>query len=118
MPNLKAFSPTGMLHESCIAQVEDYAIVCGWALRGKVLLVGDVTGGVYSFEGKSGALLWHRQEVHQGGLLAMSIHPEGDIFATAGQDGRVLIFMSKEGESIKSLSLGKGWVEHLKWSPD
>ena len=107
-----------MLHESWTAQVEDYAIVCGWTLRGNALLVGDVTGGVYAFEGKLGTILWQRKEVHQGGLLAMSIHPEGDVFATGGQDGRVLIFNSKNGESIKVLELGKGWVEHLKWSPD
>ena len=118
MSNLKAFSPKGMLHEGWTAQVDDYAIVCGWVLRGNAFLVGDAAGGIHAFEGNSGTQLWKRKEVHQGGLLAMSIHPDGDIFATAGQDGRVLIWDSNSGESIKALELGKGWVEHLKWSPD
>ena len=48
----------------------------------------------------------------------MSIHPNGKTFATAGQDGRVCIWESKVGTSTKTLELGKGWVEHIKWSPD
>ena len=41
MSGIEAFSPKGMLHESWSAQANDYAIVCGWALQGKVFLVGD-----------------------------------------------------------------------------
>ena len=48
----------------------------------------------------------------------MSIHPEGEIFATSGQDGNVQICNCHEGKVIKTLNLGKGWVEHLKWSND
>ena len=120
MPDIRELGPQGrgMLHEGWSTEVADYVIVCGWALEGNAFLVGDAAGGLYAFEGKSGTTLWHRKEVHEGGLLAMSIHPDGDIFATAGQDGRVLIWKSKEGESNKALELGKGWVEHLQWSPD
>ena len=118
MPGVEGFSPQGMLHEGWSAEVEDYAIVCGWTLGGKALLVGDVAGGLYLFEGKSGSPLWQKKEVHKGGLLALSIHPDGDIFATSGQDGRVLIWNSEEGESTKVIELGDGWVEHLRWSPD
>ena len=118
MPGLRAFSSKGMLHDSWTAQVDDYAIACGWVLRGNAFVVGDAAGGLYAFDGRSGSSLWYRKEVHKGGLLAISIHPEGNIFATAGQDGRALIWNSSKGESIKSLELGKGWVEHLQWSPD
>jgi len=118
VPGVEGFTPKGMLHEGWSAQVEDYAIVCGWTLGGKALLVGDVAGGLYLFEGKSGSPLWQKKEVHKGGLLALSIHPDGDIFATSGQDGRVLIWNSEEGESTKIIELGDGWVEHLRWSPD
>ena len=118
MPDLRGFRAKGMLHEGWTAQVDDYAIVCGWALAGEYFLVGDVAGGLYAFEGKSGAISWHRKAVHEGGLLAMSIHPEGHTFATAGQDGNVLIWKSRKGEISKVLELGKGWAEHLKWSPD
>ncbi len=115
---IEAFGPKGMLHEGWSAEVDDYAIVCGWALNGEAFVVGDAAGGLYAFEGKSGNHLWQRKDIHEGGLLALSIQPEGYIFATAGQDGQVLIWDAKKGESTKVLKLGKGWVEHLKWSPD
>ncbi len=118
MPDLNSLSSRGMLHESWTSQVDDYAIVCGWILKGDALLVGDAAGGLNTFEGKSGKDMWKKKEVHEGGLLAMSIHPEGHIFATAGQDGNVKIWKAKEGEQRKIIELGKGWVEHLAWSPD
>ena len=94
MPGVEGFPPQGMLHEGWSAEVEDYVMVCGWILGGKALLVGDVAGGLYLFEGKSGTPLWQKKEVHKGGLLALSIHPDGDIFATSGQDGRCLLYTS------------------------
>ena len=46
MSGIEGFPPQGMLHEGWSAEVEDYAIVCGWTLGGKALLVGDVAGGL------------------------------------------------------------------------
>ena len=51
MPDIEPFSPKGMFHEGWSAEVDDYAIVCGWALKGKLFIVGDVVGGLYGFEG-------------------------------------------------------------------
>jgi len=107
-----------MLREAWNAQVDDYAIVCGWMLSGSAFLVGDAVGGLYSFRSKLGTSLWQKKNVHEGGLLDMSIHPNGDVFATAGQDGKMMLWKAKEGERIKVLDLGAGWVEHLQWSPD
>ena len=58
MPDIEPFSPRGMFHEGWSAEVEDYAIVCGWALEGKLSIVGDVVGGLYGFEGDTGCLLY------------------------------------------------------------
>ena len=116
MPDIEPFSPRGMFHEGWSAEVDDYAIVCGWALKGKLFIVGDVVGGLYGFEGDTGKLIWKKDEAHSGGLLAMSIHPNGEIFATSGQDGIVRILNCNNGEEIKAIKLGKGWVEHLSWS--
>ena len=95
MPDIEPFSPRGMFHEGWSAEVDDYAIVCGWALKGKLFIVGDVVGGLYGFEGDTGKLIWKKDEAHSGGLLAMSIHPNGEIFATSGQDGIVRILNCK-----------------------
>ena len=54
MPDIESFSPRGMFHEGWTAEVNDYAIACGWALKGKQFIVGDVAGGLFAFEGDTG----------------------------------------------------------------
>ncbi len=115
---MSAARPKGVLRPGWSASVEDYAIAGGWTRNGEALVVGDVAGGVYTFEGKSGASAWTRQEAHDGGLLAMAIHPDGTGFATAGKDGRVLIWSAAEAQPRQVIDLGGGWVENVAWSPD
>ena len=81
-------------------------------------MVGDAAGGVYAFDGKSGATAWERRGVHEGGVLAVAIHPSGTAFATAGQDSRVLIWSAAEGQVSRAIDVGSGWVENVAWSPD
>ena len=50
MPDIEPFSPRGMFHEGWTAEVNDYAIACGWALKGKQFIVGDVAGGLFAFD--------------------------------------------------------------------
>ena len=75
-------------------------------------------GGVYAFDGKSGATAWARRGVHEGGVLAVAVHPSGTAFATAGQDRRVLIWSVAEGQVSRAIDVGSGWVENVAWSPD
>ncbi|MCY4222470.1 MAG: PQQ-binding-like beta-propeller repeat protein [Thiotrichales bacterium] len=113
-----AVGPKGILRQGWSASVGDYAIAGGWVLQGKALVVGDSAGGVCAFDGTSGASTWTQPETHDGGLLAMAIHPGGTAFATAGQDGRVLIRDVAEGRVTQAIGVGDGWVEHVAWSPD
>ena len=118
MSDLDAGSPRGVLIPGWSAAVGDYAIAGGWCLRGEALVVGDTEGGVYAFDGNSGAADWERRGVHDGGVLSMAIHPSGSAFATAGQDGRVLIWSAAEGQVTQAIDVGSGWVENVAWSPD
>ena len=118
MPGLDGPSPMGVLHRGWSAAVGDYAIAGGWSLRGEALVVGDTEGGVYGFDGESGATAWARPGVHDGGVLAMAVHPDGSAFATAGQDGRVLIWDAAEGEIVRTIDVGSAWVENVAWSLD
>ena len=118
MSDLNVGSSMGALRRGWSAAVGDYAIAGGWSLRGEVLMVGDAAGGVYAFDGKSGATAWERRGVHEGGVLAVAIHPSGTAFATAGQDSRVLIWSVAEGQVSRAIDVGSGWVENVAWSPD
>ena len=118
MSGLSAGSPRGVLRPGWSARVGDYAIAGGWTPRGEVLVVGDSAGGVCAFDGKSGATIWAQRGVHEGGLLAVAIHPSRPAFATAGQDGRVLVWSAAEGRVNLAIDVGSDWVENVAWSPD
>ena len=118
MSDVNIHRPKGVLRRGWSAAVGDYAIAGGWSLRGEGLVVGDTAGGVYAFNGKSGEIIWARRGIHEGGVLAMAIHPSGTRFATAGQDGRVLIWSAEEGQVSQAVDIGSGWVENVAWSPE
>ena len=118
MSDLDVGGPMGVLCQGWSAAVGDYAIAGGWSLRGEALVVGDTEGGIYAFDGESGATAWERRGVHDGGVLSVAIHPTGSVFATAGQDGRLLIWSAAEGQVSRAIDVGSGWVENVAWSPD
>lgn len=118
MSDLSTDRSRGVLRRGWSAAVGDYAIAGGWTRGGAALVVGDTAGSVYAFDGKSGANVWARQGAHEGGVLAMAIHPSGTAFATAGQDGRVLIWSAADGEVKQAIDVGRGWVDNVAWSPD
>jgi WD40 repeat protein len=110
--------PQGAFRNGWSAFVNDYAISGGWLPDGEAIVVADAAGGVTVFNRKSGEVKWSRKDIHDGGLLAISVHPNGQKFATVGQDGRILIWLSQEPKIEKVINLGKGWVENIAWSPD
>jgi len=118
MSDLNVDNPRGVLRQGWSAAVGDYAIAGGWSRGGEALMVGDAEGGVYALDGKSGAAAWERRQVHDDGVLAMAIHPSGTEFATAGKDGRVLIWNAADGQVSRAIDVGSGWVENVAWSPD
>ena len=118
MYDLISKGPQGVLKKGWSAQVDDYAIANDWAQQGNVLVVGDSAGGVFGFEGSSGSTLWKQSGSHDGGLLAIKMHPDGNKFATVGQDGRLLIWNAIDGDIIHNIKIGNSWAESLEWSTD
>ena len=110
--------PKGVLRAGWEASVGDYAIACGWTCKGALLIVGDVAGGVYAFEGTSGVVRWKHPEIHTGGVLALAVHPNGSLFATAGQDGCVRLWDADNGQVRHTIEVGNSWVEEVAWSSD
>ena len=115
---MTAESPKGVLRPGWTAGVGEYAIAGGWTQRGELLVVGDAAGGVYAFDGRSGANVWSRPGVHEGGVLALDMHPSRPEFASAGQDGRALVWNAADGQVDRTIKVGDDWVEHLAWSPN
>ena len=115
---MTADRPKGVLRPGWTAGVGEYAIAGGWTGRGESLVVGDAAGGVYAFDGRSGATLWAQSGVHAGGVLAVAMHPDRPAFATAGQDGRILIWNAANGQVERVIKVGSDWVENVAWSPD
>ena len=118
MPGVSAGSRVSVLSRGWSAMVGDYAMAGGWSQGGEVLVVGDAKGGVYAIDGESGVTAWERRGVHEGGVLSVATHPNGNVLATAGQDGRVLIWDAAEGQVTRAIDVGSGWVENVAWSRD
>ena len=53
-------------------------------------------------------------DAHDGGMLALGVQPGGARVATAGQDGRVLIWDAEAGEVVHKIDIGGGWVENVR----
>ena len=109
---------TGVLQSDWSAAIQDYPIASGWTHDGAVLVVCDSAGGLYVFDSQQGELLWSEPCAHEGGALAMSMHPVEAVFATAGQDGKILIWDLTGAHSRCCIEVGSGWVENVLWSPD
>ena len=118
MPDSLTQKPQGALRDGWTADVQDYALVCDWAAGGGVLLVGDASSTISCFDGKSGRLLWKQENVHDGGLLTLAVHPNGKILASSGQDGEVVFWSVGDGSKLDARKVSQDWVEHISWSPE
>ena len=88
--------------------------VC-WDDSGESFYVGLANGSVY-YISKDGELLRH-WKAHNSGVTKIIINPDGSSFATAGEDGRVLLWNKHSRETVE-LANEPVWVEQLEWSAD
>ena len=109
-------APMGVLRSGWQAAVDNYAIAGGWTSDGDLLLVGDAAGSVHAFGGRDGRPRWKADQAHEGGVMDAGMNPVSDTFATAGQDGRIILWRSTDGVRLATLSVSRRWVEHIAWS--
>ncbi len=115
---MKSDKYLGVLRRGWSAAVDDYAIAGGWTSDGAALAIGDSAGGVYVFDGKSGTVVWSQAQVHDGGVLAVAMHPNDPVCATAGQDGKIVVWDVEEERAKHVVETGSAWVENVAWAPD
>ena len=107
-----------ILRDNWTANVDDYPISCSWANKINTLMVSDVSGGIFAFDGESGNVIWESTNNHDNALLTTSLNYLDDLLASSGQDGKILIWDIKEGNIFSEVNLDDGWIEHLSWSPN
>ena len=97
------------------ANVNDYVRRLVSTRDESTLVVGTASGETHVLDAISGDVRanW---SAHEGGLLALELHPAKNQAATGGSDGRLRLW-SLTGELLGEYTTGSAWVEHIAWEP-
>jgi WD40 repeat protein len=97
--------------------LDDAVTDLDWSPDGSRLFLGTAGGMLYRFDAHGREQ--QRWRAHDGGVTRLSVQP-GDTgkLASAGEDGRVALWVDGDTHAPEVLSKGNDWVEHLAWTPD
>ena len=93
------------------AEADDHALALAW--DGENLLVTPSTGSMLLLDAGGG--ITAKLPGHGLGNGAASVANAGVV--TCGFDGHVRYY-DHAGASIRDITLGKDWIERVRWSPD
>lgn len=97
------------------AQIQALAI----SPDGKTLTAGLANDGSIRFlSAETGDLERSIWPAHEGAVQVLAFHPNGEILASCGDDGQVLIWEVSTGKLLKTLIKDKGLIWGLAFSPD
>jgi WD40 repeat protein len=97
-------------------ELGDYVSTAEIARAGELAVVGIGDGSIVGIELETGRERF-RQRAHPGGVLGISISPDGAQFVSCGQEPNAKVW-SAAGELVRELpGGGAGWVEHVAWAP-
>jgi WD40 repeat protein len=95
----------------------DYAPDVRFSPDGCLLAAATVAAPVLVVDPRSGDARFST-EGHPGGALSVAWCVTHRLLATGGADGTVALHGAGDGAPRVRVSLGRGWVERLLWSPD
>jgi WD40 repeat protein len=97
------------------ADIEDHVIALAWSPTGKKLAAAAIGGPITIFSDDGSAQL--TLPGHRFGTNAVAWSQDGQHFASAGQDGKVILWDIPTRSPKAVLEGGASWVEHLAWNP-
>ena len=68
----------------------------------------------YDIEGET----LFRKQLHNDAITAVAVQPGGNLLATSGEDGKVVLSDAKTGIETETMLEKQQWPEVLSWSPD
>ena len=87
-----------------------------WSKDGSRVVAALVGGPIFVVDAVDGRIV-HAIEGHGFGTADISLDADGEILASAGQDGKIALWDMKSGGRIAALEAGAMWAETVAWSP-
>lgn len=117
MSGLTTTAPTKMpaLQPLWNAEVDGHVIALQWSPSGKKLAAASVEGPITIFDADGAASL--TLPGHNFGTTTIAWSSDGQHFASAGQDGKVILWDIAARMAKHTMDGGSAWVEHLAWNP-
>lgn len=117
MPGLAAIERRMPFSTTSSRRLDDAVTDLAGAADDSWLVAGTASGRLTRLDG-SGVPISDWQ-AHDGGVIRIRPQPDSnDRIASAGEDGRVVLWDCTDASETTCLLDEKGWVEHLEWTPD
>ena len=98
-------------------QLKDYITGLSWSKDAQWLCASSAAGEICVINTKT-TQTYNRPEAHASGIICLAHSPQENKFISGGQDGKIRLWDTETGNTIKELQGGSHWVEHVHWSPN
>ncbi len=103
-------------------QVDEYITTIAWSSDGQTLMIGDASGAIHRFDVTTLELVCLQPGQGQS-VDCLEFSHDGQLLATAGQDGYVRIWqmppapIAPELRLVATLANGSTWIDRIAWHP-
>jgi WD40 repeat protein len=106
-----------LIDECWYVSLGEHIIDLAWSPDSANLVAATVDGRIVLIENRGDSAFFRQVGQHSLGANSVSWSPDGERFASAGQDGLVKVFSAESGETIQELKAGNAWVSKVVYSP-